>query len=226
MTVMKTSLSERLRAVWECYGIPSRLKEARLSNYIAGSYEQEQAVLKCREFVADGINKIRGGQGLFFQGPVGTGKSHLAVATLYDVVEQNVELFGHEISNDIFSWDRPEYREMVCSFISVVDFLGLQKAGFSQERERDKANRLIRKCRNDSVVILDDLGAEKPSEWVEEQLYSVIDYRYRNMLSTFFTTNCSLQVLEERLGKRTVSRIFEMCSGVKVMGGGLEEAGD
>ena len=53
--------------------ILSRLKEARLSNYIAGSYEQEQAVLKCREFVADGINKIRGGQGLFFQGPVGTG---------------------------------------------------------------------------------------------------------------------------------------------------------
>ena len=33
-----------------------------------------------------------------------------------------MELFGHEISNDIFSWDRPEYREMVCSFISVVDF--------------------------------------------------------------------------------------------------------
>jgi DNA replication protein DnaC len=215
---MKTSSSERLKAVWASYGIPSRLKEARLSNYIAGSYEQEQAVLKCKEFVADGINKIRGGQGLFFQGPVGTGKSHLVVATLYEIITENVELFGHEISNDIFSWDKPEYRGMVCSFISVVDLIGLQRAGFNRESERDKANRLMRKCRNDSVVILDDLGAERPSEWVEEQLYAVIDYRYRNMLTTFFTTNCSLQVLEEQLGKRSVSRIFEMCSGVKVVG--------
>ncbi len=187
--------------------------------------EQEQAVRKCREFAEEGLENIKVGKGLFFQGPVGTGKPHLAVATLYEIVADNTEMFGLEIFIDIFDWVQSEYRGLKCSFVSVVDFLGLQRAGFNQEREREKAYQLLRRCKSDSVLILDDLGAERPSEWVEEQIYAVIDYRYRNMLSTFFTTNCSLQVLEEQLGKRSVSRILEMCSGVKVVGGDFRKKG-
>lgn len=225
MTGTKISSNERLKAVWGAYNIPFRLKGARLDNYIADTMEQEQAVKKCREFAEKGLENIKAGKGLFFQGPVGTGKSHLAVATIYEIVTENTELFGLEISSDIFDREQPEYRGLKCSFVSVVDFLGLQRAGFNQEREREKAYRLLRRCKSDSVVILDDLGAERPSEWAEEQLYGIIDYRYRNMLSTFFTTNCSLQVLKEQLGKRSVSRILEMCSGVKVVGEDFRKRG-
>jgi len=67
-------------------------------------------------------------------------------------------------------------------------------------------------------VILDDIGAERPSDFAAEQLFTIIDLRYRTKRSTFFTSNCTLKELESQIGNRSVSRIFEMCEGVRVTG--------
>jgi DNA replication protein DnaC len=66
------------------------------------------------------------------------------------------------------------------------------------------------------VLILDDLGAEKASEWVAETLYILIDDRYGNMKPTVFTSNYSPSELAERLGDRIVSRIMEMCRIIEI----------
>ena len=63
---------------------------------------------------------------------------------------------------------------------------------------------------------MDDLGAEKPSDWVSEQLYMIINSRYEDMLPTIITTNCNTKELIERLGERTVSRIIEMTEPVTI----------
>jgi DNA replication protein DnaC len=102
--------------------------------------------------------------------------------------------------------------------VSVVDLLGILRESFSADSLKAPARRLLHRARADALVILDDLGAEKPSDWVEEQLYALIDLRYRMERSTIFTTNCTLKQLENQIGSRLVSRIFEMCEGVKVEG--------
>jgi len=217
MSVSSSENELRFRAVWSSIDIPPRLAHATLANYRPTCPEQERALQKCRTFARNGLDNIARGQGLFFQGPVGTGKGHLGVSTLRDVVENNLERFGRPASESGFVGE-PIYEGYYCSMVSVVDLLWLLRESYSADRLRAPARRLLHRCRTDAVVILDDIGAEKPSDWVEEQLYALIDVRYRMLRSTIFSTNRSMKQLENQIGDRSVSRIIEMCEGVKVGG--------
>jgi len=217
MSVSSSENELRFRAVWSSIGIPPRLAHATLANYKPTCPEQERALQKCRAFARNGLDNIARGQGLFFQGPVGTGKGHLSVATLRAIVGNNLERFGRQASKSGFVGE-PVYEGYYCSMVSVVDLLWLLRESYSADRLRAPARRLLHRCRTDAVVILDDIGAEKPSDWVEEQLYALIDVRYRMQRSTIFTTNRSMRQLENQIGSRSVSRIIEMCQGVKVGG--------
>ncbi len=61
------------------------------------------------------------------------------------------------------------------------------------------------------LLHLDDVGAEKTSEWVLEQLYSIVNARYEAERSVIVTTNLERDALAEQIGERTVSRLEEMC---------------
>ena len=76
-----------------------------------------------------------------------------------------------------------------------------------------------------SPLVIDDLGVEKPSEWVVEQLYRIVDERYRMRQQLVVTTNCSGRELRDRLGDRVVSRLVEMCVPVKMTGGDYRLSG-
>jgi len=208
---------QRLKAVWGSFRIPPRLAHASFENYQPTCPEQERALQKCRTFAKNGLENIARGHGLFFQGPCGTGKSHLCVAALRAIVENDIERFGRPAGEHGFVGE-PVYAGCYCLVVSVVDLLSLLRESFNAERLRNSARRLLHRCRSDALVILDDIGAEKPTDWVEEQLYAIIDVRYRMQRSTFFTTNCSMKQLEAQIGSRSVSRIMEMCAGVRVGG--------
>ncbi len=207
----------RFQAVWSSCNVPPRLAEVCFDKYQPTCSEQERALEKCRKFAAGGLENIHQGRGLFLQGPVGTGKSYLAVATVRTIVENNIEYFGRPASGMVLAGE-PVYEGLNCFMVSVVDLLGLLRESFNAENLKVRARGLLHRVRADAIVILDDIGAEKPSDWVEEQLYGIIDLRYRMQRSTIFTTNCTLKQLESQIGGRVVSRIFEMCEGVKVEG--------
>lgn len=225
-TASSTEEEWRLRAIWESIDVPPRLAAATLDNYKPDNPSQELALKVCRSFASQGLDNLDQGRGLFFQGPIGTGKSHLSVATLRAVVENNPGHFGRPPSRSPF-YDEPVYEGHYCSLVSVVELLDRLKESYKEDRLRDafrddriwaSTRDLLHRCRCDTIVILDDIGAQKPTDWVEEQLYSLIDLRYRMQRSTFFTTNCSLKQLEGQIGYRCVSRIMEMCEGIKVEG--------
>lgn len=207
----------RFQAVWSSCGIPRRLEQASFASYEPASPEKEQALNKCQAFADKGLDIIRQGKGLFLQGPVGTGKSHLIVSVLRSLLENDIALFGTPPSEYNFV-DEPAYSGYYCSMFSVVDLLGTLRESFGNDRFKTAARTMLHRARCDAIVILDDIGAEKPSEFVEEQLYTLIDLRYRMQRSTFFTTNCTLKQLEGQIGSRSVSRIMEMCEGVRVGG--------
>jgi len=122
MTTISNEDEKRLRAVWSSIGVPSRLAEASLDNYQPGCTEQERALEKCRMFAGQGIDNIAQGNGLFLQGPVGTGKSHLSVATLRAMVEANPGRFGR-LASRYLVYGEQEYSGYRCFMIPVFELL-------------------------------------------------------------------------------------------------------
>lgn len=68
----------------------------------------------------------------------------------------------------------------------------------------------------EDFIFLDDIGAEKSTEWVLELLYLIIDRCYRYRLGLFISTNLSLQNFADRYGERLMSRIAELCEVIEM----------
>ena len=149
-------------------------------------FHVEDGNKKVYEATIDFISKPS--KGLFMFGPAGTGKTHLAVK-----IAQEVD---------------------GAKFVKVPKLLLSLKANFDGQGWENE--QIINRLANAPVLILDDLGAEKASEWVAETMYILIDERYGNMKPTVFTSNYSPSELAERLGDRIVSRIMEMCRVIEI----------
>jgi DNA replication protein DnaC len=68
------------------------------------------------------------------------------------------------------------------------------------------------------LLHVDDVGAEKTSEWVLEQLYAIVNARYEEERSIVITTNLERDELAAQINERTVSRLEEMCTVVPLFG--------
>lgn len=148
-------------------------------------------------------------EGLFIHGKAGTGKTHVAVALIQArllKVKANHEI--HE-SADV---DKPD---MV--FISMVDLLLEIKACFREGAEVSE-EAVIDKYTNIPYLTIDDLGAEKTTDWVLQTLHTIIDRRYRNMQKTVITSNLTLEEIASKIGDRIASRIVGMCRVIELKG--------
>ncbi|MDD2370575.1 MAG: ATP-binding protein [Firmicutes bacterium] len=133
--------------------------------------------------VADGNEYVKG---LFITGPIGSGKTHLVSAIFNQLKNKNIDV----------------------EFFVVPDLLEQGKADmFNDNGSRD----VFAKAKKAKVLILDDLGAHNYTPWIINQLYSLINYRLNNMLTTIITTNLKLEDIDIRLDERIASRILELC---------------
>jgi len=137
--------------------------------------------------------EIKDGNGYWFVGAVGTGKTWQAVATLKKFV-LNMQGTG--------------------LFVTVPDLLEEIRRGYN---DRSQGDFLDRVC-TIGLLVLDDLGVEKQTEWVSEKLYQIINGRYNAMLPTVVTSNLSVENVEELLGQRLVSRLLGCCKIVALEG--------
>ena len=92
------------------------------------------------------------------------------------------------------------------------------KRGFTLHDVRDAVDAKIEALRNVPLVVLDDIGAERPSEWVRERLLTIINARYDNELATIFTSNLTPAELNEPLGARIASRVYGLAAPVRFTG--------
>lgn len=224
MNIVSSSKS-KLDYIWDTYHIPRKYIDANFSNYYPTCPEQEKAKNICISFAKDRRKVLVDGKGLFLQGPVGTGKTHLAVSTLRAIVENNLDNFGCRKS-DVPLYGEHEYYGYSCAVISVAEFLETYRQSSSAKTLKKAAQDLYQQAKSCEVLVLDDVGIENPSDWGQTLLYSIIDLRYRMQRSTIVTTNCSLQQLGKRLGAPILSRVLEMCTGVKVEGEDYRKGGE
>ena len=142
------------------------------------------------------------GQGLFLYGPRGTGKTKLAAI----------------IANERLRQGKPVL------FSSVPDLLGDIRASF----HRGDTEEVLQSVKEASFLVLDDLGAERMTEWVGEQLFAIVNYRLNERLTTVVTSNFSPneiigrmatvdrdgRVIDDMQGQRIMSRIYGMCTRI------------
>lgn len=101
-------------------------------------------------------------------------------------------------------------------YIFLPTFLEDLRASYDNpDPEFDDVLEYVRRCK---LLIIDDIGAEKPSEWVRERLLSFINTRVSNELTTIYTSNLSLDRLREKMGDRIVSRITGSTKEIELVG--------
>lgn len=170
--------------------IPRKFLNKNLTGYTAKTQKQKEILLGAKGFLKTfrGNRHDQPGKGLLMSGREGTGKTHLAVAILKEVIAKGYSGMY---------WNVPEL------------FLELRRRmePGAEENEGD----LFDAARRADLLVLDDLGAERTSEYVIDRLYVLINRRYEDDSATIITTNRTLPELKQQLSPRIASRIAEMC---------------
>lgn len=137
------------------------------------------------------------GLGLLIYGQPGNGKTYLSSCIANELLKQFVPVICVSI-NGLLSRIQETYNR------------------WGKEAEAD----VIKGLCNADLLIIDDLGTEKKTDWSESMIYNIIDSRYRSNLPLIVTTNLNINpmevngVLTELYGKRTEDRILEMCTPI------------
>jgi DNA replication protein DnaC len=184
---------EIVRARRAAARIPERYRNCRLRNFNDLHNESlKQAKAVAKRFV-DHWPAVDAG--LLVTGPVGVGKTHLAVAILNELV------------------DTKGATALFCDFSDLLDRIQASFGRGSEESQDD----IVAPYRDADLLVLDELGARRPSDWVREVLYGLLNTRYNRKRLTILTTNFGDEpdarggeTLELRVGAPVRSRLWEM----------------
>jgi DNA replication protein DnaC len=203
--------------------IPPRFRECSFHNY----YPKNDSQYFAHSFASRLVEEYPAVEtGLLFMGSVGVGKTHLAIAVLKDLVEK---------------------KGVNCLFYESGSLLKAIQDSYNPVSQTSEM-RVLAPVYQAEVLVLDELGASVPTNWVRDTLYQIINTRYNNKKLTIFTTNYldearatgeqnseagdskrksrtfaseriqEMTTLEERVGTPLRSRLYEMCKKVMIEG--------
>ena len=134
--------------------------------------------------------QIRARNGIYIFGEAGVGKTYLACALGKYLLDSGIEVM----------------------FYNTGDFLEKLREEFQKtDNEDDYFYSLFRETMDfKGIIVFDDLGAEKISDWARERLYLIINKKYEDMTPMIFTSNSDMEIIAARMGDRVASRILEM----------------
>lgn len=170
------------------------IQERHLQDWTFASATDTPSVQMAKRYTENWKKVKAENLGLLLWGDVGTGKSFLAACIANELLEKGVPV-------------------LMTNFSKILNQMG---AMYSDERYR-----YIASFNRFSLLIIDDLGIERNTEYALEQVYAVVDERYKAGLPLIITTNLTISQLrnpEDVAHARIYSRILEMCTPVHVPG--------
>ena len=200
--------SGRLEQMLEAASIPKRYENCSFENYHpqGNNYTADEIFLSQSRALTDAQKLVREYPildiGLLFIGPCGVGKTHLAVATIKALVNKGVPCLFYDF--------RDLLKEIQDSYNPVSNTTELK---------------VLEPVYQAEVLVLDELGASKPTDWVRDTMTQIINTRYNEKKLTIFSSNYldepenpNEETLGDRVGARLRSRLYEMCKVVMIKG--------
>ena len=179
--------------------LPRRYVGCHFNSYSPADPSQVKALRLATQFTMEYPAVERG---LILTGPVGVGKTHLAVSILKGLTE----------------------RGFTCLFYEFGSLLKEIQDSYNVSTKSSELG-VLAPVFNADVLVLDELGASKPTDWVRDTMAHIINTRYNDKKATIFTTNYPderrnerEETLEDRIGIRLRSRLFEMCTTIDLKG--------
>ena len=172
------------------------LKSTFASFQIRKSNEEDDAknLRLCKRYATGFDEMLQKNQGLLFTGAVGTGKTFAAACIANYLIENGVPV-------------------VMTSFVKIL--------GLSQGFKRDEEELYVQQMNSAKLLIIDDLGAERSTDFALERVYNIIDSRYRSSLPMILTTDLTLAEMKEATDirySRIYDRIFEVCFPMEFTG--------
>lgn len=166
-----------------------RFKKRRFETFTQPG--NEEALEKCKDYIDNKTYETEDRNSLLLVGKPGTGKTHLAAAISNEIIDS-----GIPVMFDTFS-----------------GYLGRLQAEFAS------GQRVLQdKMSTAPILVIDDIGKEKSTEWSRSVMFEVINKRYEDCLPVILTSNIYGRELEEYLGEALYSRLCEMCRGIQTTG--------
>lgn len=192
---------ERIKNLFGNSGMSKRALKCSFENY-QPTFQNAEALRVCNEYIKDfDLISISERNGLFICGECGVGKSHLAFATANSLIQKG---------NSVIA-------------MTMIDLLLKIKSSFNAYNDKMTEEQILQIYTDCALLVIDDLGKEKPTEWALQMIYSVIDRRYNALKPIIVTTNFTASELVKRfgdssLGNAIVDRLFEICQYVPIEG--------
>lgn len=199
---------QRLRAA----RIPQRYEHCSLESFEFGlrAGGEDTVLLNAQYMAAKFVQNYpveTGGRGMLFTGTIGIGKTHLAIGILRSLIVERG-------ARGIFCDYRDLLKQIQNSYNPHVATTEME---------------VLRPVFDAEVLVLDELGATKPTEWVWDTVAHILNARYLDKRTTIVTTNYPdrppstgvagrEETLGDRIGERMRSRLSEMCQTVEMSG--------
>jgi DNA replication protein DnaC len=187
--------------------VPKRYYNCHFQSYKASTQSQKHAFNYASTLAMEYPAVERG---LLLMGTVGVGKTHLAVSIIKGLTERGFSSLFYE-----FGWLLKEIQDSY------------------NPNTKTSELKILSNIFNAEILVLDEIGASKPTDWVRDTMAHIINTRYNDRKLTIFTTNYmderksdKEETLEDRIGVRLRSRLFEMCRTVKIEGNDYRQTFD
>lgn len=186
--------------VARCPHVVARLAAKRTLRAIGNEYAAQAKIAELPPFAREKAQAFvagwASGQGMVILGDVGVGKSWMASAIANALLETQIK-----------SMTFATVSEMLLEVRAGIERSKAAETGQAVEFPDDEI------LRETDLLILDDMGAEKASEWTEMFLYGIVLHRYGRRAPLIVTSNRSPEMLEEHIGVRTWDRLMGFCQG-------------
>lgn len=181
--------SNKMKRFFDYYSLINKsLENATLENYQPTSNELASA----KQNIMNYIQNFDGKKNLLLHGNYGTGKSHLSVSATKELMAKGYE----------------------CLFLSLPKLLTKIKETFNNKGVTE--DELLKAIQQVDLLVLDDIGAEHHTEWVNTKLFEILDDRSGK--ATIYTTNLNSKELRAQINERNFSRMMENTEVIKMNG--------